>query len=381
MGEVSDRLDPAVGSLRLLGTGSMLPAERFSNQKILDVVRPLDREGERVRPEWLEKRFAIRERRLDFDWAAGCKHEREAGGLFDGDFVVHAARAALADAGLAPADVDVLVHVSTTPDMVMLWEHFRHISRELGLREDVELVHHNLGCTGLSAGWRSLQAHLQLVRPPAIGLLVASHCNSGYLHADSIATWRTRPGFGWLTPVIFGDGAAAAVMTSVRDPSEGGVLLSRYETLANQELVSYPAGGSLHHTRAANVADHLFYINGHGVAASFTESVGRALDMLRQDWDKALTPLLGEFDPATVQRWYMHQANGRLIQEAVTALRLPSERVPLNIDRYGNTSAASTMLLLAEDRQAGRIGTGDVAAFLWVGAGSGAMMGYAVLRL
>ena len=59
----------------------------------------------------------------------------------------------------------------------------------------------------------------------------------------------------------------------------------------------------------------------------------------------------------------------------------PPERVPLNVDRYGNTSAASTLLLLDEDRRAGRVHDGDLVVFMWIGAGNGAMNGYAALVL
>lgn len=69
------------------------------------------------------------------------------------------------------------------------------------------------------------------------------------------------------------------------------------------------------------------------------------------------------------------------MREASTLLGLPTERVPLNVDRYGNTSAASTLLLLDEDRRAGRVHDGDLVVFMWIGAGNGAMNGYAALVL
>jgi 3-oxoacyl-[acyl-carrier-protein] synthase-3 len=62
-------------------------------------------------------------------------------------------------------------------------------------------------------------------------------------------------------------------------------------------------------------------------------------------------------------------------------LGLPADRVPISVDRYGNTSAASTLIMLDEDRRAGRVGDGDLLAFLWIGAGNGAMNGYATLLL
>jgi 3-oxoacyl-[acyl-carrier-protein] synthase-3 len=62
-------------------------------------------------------------------------------------------------------------------------------------------------------------------------------------------------------------------------------------------------------------------------------------------------------------------------------LSIPLERVPIGVDHYGNTSAASTLILLDEDRRAGRVDDGDLIAFLWIGAGNGAMNGYATMVL
>ena len=75
----------------------------------------------------------------------------------------------------------------------------------------------------------------------------------------------------------------------------------------------------------------------------------------------------------------MHQANGVVVRKATELLGLPPERVPIGVDHYGNTSAASTLILLDEDRRAGRLHDGDLVVFLWVGAGNGAMNGYAAL--
>ena len=107
----------------------------------------------------------------------------------------------------------------------------------------------------------------------------------------------------------------------------------------------------------------------------------RNLQMLEEDWPLAVKPVTGSgFDVGAVARWYLHQANGVVVRQAGETLGLPSDRIPLNVDRYGNTSAAST-LLLDEDRRAGRVQAGDLVVFMWIGAGNGAMNGYAALVL
>jgi len=103
---------------------------------------------------------------------------------------------------------------------------------------------------------------------------------------------------------------------------------------------------------------------------------------LKEDWPTDIAPVLGVgFDPERVARWYMHQANAVVVRRAGELLGLPADRIPINVDRYGNTSAASTLILLHEDREASRVREGDLVVFLWIGAGNGAMNGYAALLL
>ncbi len=104
--------------------------------------------------------------------------------------------------------------------------------------------------------------------------------------------------------------------------------------------------------------------------------------MLQEDWPTTVKPVTGaDFDVEAVARWYRHQANGVVVRQAIEMLGLPPERVPISVDHYGNTSAASTLILLDEDRRAGRVNDGDLVAFLWIGAGNGAMNGYAAVVL
>jgi len=192
-------------------------------------------------------------------------------------------------------------------------------------------------------------------------------------------------GLGWLVPLVFADGAGAAVLRSTHaDPHRRprGLCAVRYETEPDIELVTYPAGGCLHRTSASNVGDHLFLMDGKRVAEVFAPLMERNMRMLEEDWPLAIKPLIGtDFDPDQVSRWYLHQANGLVVRQAGELLGLPSDRVPLNVDRYGNTSAASTLLLLDEDRRAGRVHPHDLVVFMWIGARNGAMNGYAALVL
>jgi len=256
---------------------------------------------------------------------------------------------------------------------------------ELGLRRDVDLVHHNLGCAGLSAGFRTAACSL-VSMAPATALVVASNCPSGYFGPEvHDYYYKHQSGMGWLAPLMFADGAGASVWRSMpRDESKGptGLLSVRTETSPDIGLVTYPGGGCLHHTSASNVADHVFLMDGVKVAEVFPPLMARDFQMLQEDWPTTVKPVTrADFDIDAVARWYLHQANGVVVRKAIEMLGLPPERVPISVDHYGNTSAASTLILLDEDRRAGRVKEGDLVVFLWIGAGNGAMNGYAAVAL
>jgi 3-oxoacyl-[acyl-carrier-protein] synthase III len=372
-------------SISVAGTGSYLPDHRVSNEEILRYLRPARPDGRLLEPDWVVRHLGIHERRLDYEFGGRRKRSRPDGGLYDGDLALRAARSALRNADVTAADVDLLVHVTSTPDMVTCQDHFRFLTTGLGLRRDADLVHHNLGCAGLAAGFRTAAASL-ISMVPATALVVASNCPSGYFAPEAHDYYYKHPsGMGWLTPLMFADGAGAVVFKSApRDPGDPqkGLLSARYQTSPGVELVSYPAGGCLHRTSAANLADHVFLMDAVKVAEVFPPLMTRNLEMLQEDWPASIKPATGtDFHIGEITRWYLHQANGVVVRQAVDMLGLPADRVPISVGHYGNTSAASTLILLDEDRRAGRVNTGDLAVFLWVGAGNGAMNGCATMLL
>jgi 3-oxoacyl-[acyl-carrier-protein] synthase-3 len=372
-------------SVSLMGVGSYLPDHRVSNQEILEYLRPARPDGRLLEPEWVVKHLGIDERRLDYEFGGRRKRSRADGGLFDGDLALRAVRGALDDAGLDPEDIDVVVHVTTTPDLIACQDHFRYLMTELGLRRDADLVHHNLGCAGLSAGFRTAACYL-VAMTPATALVVASNCPSGYFGPEvHDYYYKHQSGLGWLAPLMFADGAGASVWRSTprdKDLLPTGLLSVRTETSPDIGLVTYPGGGCLHHTSASNLADHVFLMDGAKVAEVFPPLMARDFQMLQEDWPTTVKPFTGgDFEVDAVARWYLHQANGVVVRQAIEVLGLPPERTPISVDHYGNTSAASTLILLDEDRRAGRVKEGDLVVFMWIGAGNGAMNGYAAVAL
>lgn len=372
-------------SVSVVGVGSYLPDHRVSNAEILAYLRPARPDGRLLEPDWVVRHLGIHERRLDYEFGGRRKRCRADGGIYDGDLALRAAQSALDDASIEATDVDVLVHVTSTPDLISCQDHLRFLTTGLGLRRDAELTHHNLGCAGLAAGFRTVASSLAAA-VPATALLVASNCPSGYFGPDVHDAYYKHPsGMGWLAPLMFADGAGAAVFRSAsRRPGDRphGILSVRYETSPDVELVTYPAGGCLHHTTAANLSDHVFLMDGVKVAEVFAPLMARNFQMLHDDWPTTVMPATGsDFDIDSIARWYLHQANGVVVRQAAELLGLPPERVPIGVDHYGNTSAASTLILLDEDRRAGHVNEGDLVAFMWIGAGNGAMNGYATMLL
>lgn len=368
---------------RIIGTGSFVPETRVTNEQYLEALRPVNsKTGRLVRPEWLRKYFGIETRAYDALFPAVTKLSREEGGLYDGDLAVRAARAAMEDAGVSGSQIDVLIHVSCTPDTNFCSDHLRFITMELGLRADTGLIFHNLGCAGMAPALRSANVELYNGHAQATALVVASNCPSGYLSREVLAHYSTHPyPWAWLSPAVFGDAGAAMVLQLNED--EGcGFIHTWYETHPEVSIVEFPAGGALYHTRAANVGEHLFLMDAKAISEQFVLLMQRNVEKLMQDWPRYLEPSVGHaFDVEMVSRWYIHQANGVAVKQVADAINVPLSRVPININQYGNTCAASTLLLFDEDRQRGCVNEGDLVVFLWIGAGNGAMNGYAVYRL
>ena len=144
--------------------------------------------------------------------AGGASAAGADGGIYDGDLALRAVASALDDASIHAEDVDVFVHITSTPDTVTCQDHFRYLTHELGLRRDVDLIHHNLGCAGLAPGFRTAAASLGCA-VPSTAVVVASNCPSGYFGPDVHDYYYSTPedNMGWLAPLMFADGAGAVL--------------------------------------------------------------------------------------------------------------------------------------------------------------------------
>lgn len=328
----------AIRSCIILGTGSYAPERILTNEEISRKLETSD--------EWIRSRSGIRERHIAAPDEATS------------DMAVQAAHRALADAGLTPADIDLLVVATVTPDMT-LPACACIIQHKLGVPTHAACFDLNAACSGFIYGLDTASAMIQSGRYKKALVI-------GVDKLSAIVDWSDRN-----TCVLFGDGAGAVVLGGSDQPDTGvlGARLGAYGDSVN--LLCIPAGGSSNPATAETIAAGDLFMKMKGKEV-FKLAV-RAMDEAARD-------ILEQYGLHSDQISLVipHQANLRIIEAVASYLKLPMDRFVVNVDRYGNTSAASVPLALDEARKAGRIKSGDIT--LLVAFGAGLTYGSALIR-
>ena len=311
------------------GLGTHVPERVLTNDELAQIVETTD--------EWIQERTGIRERRIAADDEALT------------DVALPAAEAALADAGVAPADIDLLICATVTPDM-MFPTSSALLADTLGMPSAAayDLL---AGCTGFV--YAIAQAYGML----ASGLSRRALVVGGDV-LSKILDWEDRS-----TLVLFGDGAGAVVM----EPVESGGFLG-FELGADGgggENLWYPGSGS----RSFDNPEAILKMNGREVFKFATRIMVYSAEQLLPACGKTV---------ADVDVYIPHQANKRIIDYAVAKLGIPSEKTIVNVDRYGNTSSGSIPLALEDARAEGRLHDG--ALVLMTGMGAGLTWGSALIE-
>ena len=323
------------GPVSITGLGTHVPDRVVTNDDLAKLVDTSD--------EWIVTRTGIRERRFAADDEALS------------DIALPAAREALAQAGLTPGDIDLLIVATVTADMQ--FPSTAAILADLLGAEDAAAYDLAAGCTGFMYGIAQ-----------AYGMVESGLSRrSLVIGADVLSKLMN---FGdRSTCVLFGDGAGAAVVE--RASNEGFLGFELGADGAGGKDLNLPAGGSRMPPTAETVASgaHYVHMNGREVfkfATRVLVSSGQAiLDQCNLSVED-------------VDVYVPHQANVRIIDHAVAKLGIPKEKVIVNVDRYGNTSSASIPLALADAVASGRLKQGDT--LLMTGVGAGLTWGSAVMR-
>ena len=313
----------------ITGLGTNVPERVMTNAELAEIVDTSD--------EWIRERTGIRERRI----AAADEALT--------DIALPAAIAALADAGVNPADIDLLICATVTPDM-MFPTSSALMADTLGMPKAAayDLL---AGCTGFV--YAIAQAYGML----ASGLSKRALVVGGDV-LSKILDWKDRS-----TLVLFGDGAGAVVM----EPVEHGGFLG-FELGADGgggENLWHPGSGS----RTFENPEALLKMNGREVFKFATRIMVYSAQQLLPACGKTVDD---------IDVYIPHQANKRIIDYAVAKLGIPSEKTIVNVDRYGNTSSGSIPLALADARAEGRLRDG--ALVLMTGMGAGLTWGSALIE-
>lgn len=329
---------PPLG-VKISGTGRAVPDKILNNQYFVDRLDTTDA--------WIRERTGILERRV------------VSPGESTATLATAAAREALADAKMTPADIDAIIVATITPE-----------------------------CSFPSTACFVQQA-LEAPQVPAFD--IAAAC-SGFIYGLSIASYMIHSGVyrnvlligaetmsritdyeDRNTCILFGDGAGAAILSATDGLDGPCILHHQLHAQGNgTSMLCVPAGGSRLPPSRMTIDERLHYVKMQGREV-YKLAVKCNFDLVDSTIAEA------GLDPDDLAIVIPHQSNLRIIESARERLKLPPDRMFTNIQRYGNTSAASIPLGLDECRKNGRIKSGDT--ILLVAFGAGLTWGSALIRL
>lgn len=310
--------------LRIVSTGRYLPERIVTNEDMCHIVE--------TNNEWIVSRTGVKERRH----IVPAKENTS-------DLAYHAASTALARAGIGKDELCCCVACSVSPDAIAPTI-ASYMQNRLGLPDDIPCFDMNAGCSGFIYGLQLCRGLLLQDKKRPYALLIGAEALS------QVTDFKDRS-----TCILFGDGAGVAVLTLDENRLYAGVQGCRGET-------TITIGGN----RDERPVIHM---DGQAVFRFAVESFVRATQMLLNE--TGLT--MDEID------WFIpHQANRRIIDTAAKRMKQPLEKFYVNIDRYGNTSAASIPIAMDEMDEQGLLKRGQ--KLICVGFGSGLTWGGALLE-
>jgi 3-oxoacyl-[acyl-carrier-protein] synthase III len=314
--------------LQFAGTGISLPRQVVTNDDLAQRVETSN--------DWIVQRTGIRQRHIAADDESTLS------------LATAASQAALADAGLRPEDIDLIIVPTISPEHPLPATACElQAALGCGLIPAFDL---QAACSGFVWGLISAGQFIETGLARNI-LLVGAETLS------RITDWEDRA-----TCVLFGDGAAAAVLTPSSNPEQGILAARMGADGARGKAIWVPGGGSAEPTSQKTVDERLHFMKMQGREV-YKFAVQRMQQIIRETADDAGVAL------ADIKAVIPHQSNARIIESARDKLGLAPEQVIINIDRFGNTSAASVPIAFHELRTAGKLQPGDLVMMVAFGAG------------
>lgn len=317
-------------SVTIAGTGSYVPEKVLSNADLEKMVDTSD--------EWITSRTGIRERRIAAD------------GQTTSDLATEAAKQAMADAGITADQIDLIIVATISPDTFFP-------ATACYVQKNIEAI--NAMCFDVSAACSGF----------LYGIQISQHfINTGHRKTalvigaeklSSMVDWEDRN-----TCVLFGDGAGAVVLTRDVNGNAGRKVLS--SSLGSDgrqtDILHVPGGGSACPITPENADQKLNTIRMQG-----REVYKSAVNAMRHAAEDALKGL--NLTPEDVDMLIPHQANLRIIESITDRMGIPKEKTFINLDKYGNTSAAAVAIALDEANKTKAIKPGDIVVLVAFGAG------------
>lgn len=308
------------------GLGMYVPPRVLSNDDIAKMVDTND--------EWIRSRTGIRERRIADP------------GTTTSDLAYRAGKEALKSAGLDPKKLELIIVATTTPDMLFPSASCL-VQQRLGATNAV-CFDLSAACSGSVFAMVTAQQYLMTGAYKNV-LVIGAEVLSGFID------WTDRG-----TCILFGDGAGACVMQVVK---RGGILATDMGSDGSAAGMLYmPGGGSKHPPSHASVDQRLHFLRMDG-----TEVFKLAVRNMSESANRVMRK--ARLKPEHVECFIPHQANTRIIEAVAKFAKLPPEKVFVNLQKYGNTSAASSLIALYEAVKKGAIKKGDHVVMVSFGAG------------
>lgn len=312
---------------RITGTGSYAPEKVLTNADLEKMVDTTD--------DWIIARTGIKERRI--------ADEKQA----VSDLAYEASKSALKSAGRKASDIELIIVATVTGDMPV--PSTACILQARLKASKAAAFDINAACSGFIYGLSVAEAYIASGKFKTI-LVVGAEILSKF------TDWEDRA-----TCILFGDGAGAVILEATEEKK--GIISSKiHSNGAMWDLLHIPGGGSRYAPSKETVKKKMHYVRMRGnetfkVAVRTLENL--VLETLKEN----------KLKPSQIALLIPHQANLRIIQATAKRLKIPMENVIVNLDRYGNTSAASVPIALDEAVNSGRVKAGDYILFEAFGGG------------
>jgi 3-oxoacyl-[acyl-carrier-protein] synthase-3 len=324
----SPRSGKLLRTVSIIGTGSYVPEKILTNDDLSRIVETTD--------EWITTRTGIKERRI----AAKDEHTSE--------MATRATLKAMEQAKIKASEIDLILVATATPDM-MFPATACFVQKNIGAS--------NAACLDISAACAGFLFALEIAQQ-----FITSHTYDtalviGAEKLTSITNWTDRN-----TCVLFGDGAGAAILRH-RGKAAHGVISTHIGSDGQfADILFMPGGGCRTPITRENAERHLQTIHMSGKEV-YKQAITAMLNASKKALDQAGLTI------DDISCVIPHQANVRIIEAIADRLKIPIEKFYVNLDRYGNTSAAAVAIALDEANRSGRIKAGDYVLMVVFGGG------------